>query len=313
MRRGRSGEARELARRQHGVIARSQLLALGFTPSAIRHRRATGRLRVLHRGVYVVGSIPLDRRFRWSAGLLASGSDSALWDASAGAILGLTESRWPNGRGIAPVEVVVPAGRHPSHQGIRAHQSASLCSGDGTGEGVIEVIEWEGMRVAGPTDTLLALACRLSRTRLERAVNAADRARLITPEKLRLEIENRRGASGLPALRALLDRSSFALTDSELESRFLRIVLSAGLPKPLTQVKLNGHRVDFFWRDLGLVVETDGLTYHRTAMSQSRDLRRDQAHTLAGLTCLRFSHAQVVYETGEVRRTLSAVAERLAA
>jgi very-short-patch-repair endonuclease len=33
---------------------------------------------------------------------------------------------------------------------------------------------------------------------------------------------------------------------------------------PETQVRVNGFRVDFYWPDLGLVVETDGLTYHRT-------------------------------------------------
>ena len=36
-----------------------------------------------------------------------------------------------------------------------------------------------------------------------------------------------------------------------------------------------------------LVVETDGLRYHRTPAQQSRDRRRDQAHTAAGLTPLR--------------------------
>jgi very-short-patch-repair endonuclease len=61
------------------------------------------------------------------------------------------------------------------------------------------------------------------------------------------------------------------------------------------------------------VVETDGLRYHRTPAQQARDHRRDQAHTRAGLTCLRFTHAQVRYEPGEVRATLAEVATRLSA
>jgi very-short-patch-repair endonuclease len=32
------------------------------------------------------------------------------------------------------------------------------------------------------------------------------------------------------------------------------------MPTPQTQVHLNGYRVDFCWPELGLVVETDGLT-----------------------------------------------------
>jgi very-short-patch-repair endonuclease len=40
---------------------------------------------------------------------------------------------------------------------------------------------------------------------------------------------------------------------------------------------------------------------------------RDQAHTAAGLTCLRFTHAQVKYDRRHVHQTLLAVAERLLA
>ena len=113
-------------------------------------------------------------------------------------------------------------------------------------------------------------------------------------------------------MRELLDRATFRLTDSELERRFLRIARAAGLPPPETQVQLNGRRVDFFWPELGLVVETDGLRYHRTAERQSNDARRDQAHVTAGLTVLRFSHAQVRYERSRVAATLKSVAARLA-
>ena len=74
---------------------------------------------------------------------------------------------------------------------------------------------------------------------------------------------------------------------------------------------MNGFRVDFYWPELGLVVETDGLRYHRTPAQQARDRQRDQAHTAAGLTALRFTHAQVRYEPDHVKATLAAVRERL--
>ncbi|HEX7293946.1 MAG TPA: DUF559 domain-containing protein, partial [Solirubrobacterales bacterium] len=63
--------------------------------------------------------------------------------------------------------------------------------------------------------------------------------------------------------------------------------------------------------DLGLVVETDGLQYHRTPAQQARDQLRDQTHLAAGLTSLRFNHAQVRYEPRHVRTTLLEVMERL--
>jgi very-short-patch-repair endonuclease len=101
------------------------------------------------------------------------------------------------------------------------------------------------------------------------------------------------------------------LTDSELERRFLPIAARAGLPAPHTRVRLNGFKVDFFWPDLGLVVETDGLRYHRTPAEQARDRLRDQAHIVAGLTPIRFTHEQIVYEPGHVRAILGAVALKL--
>jgi very-short-patch-repair endonuclease len=73
---------------------------------------------------------------------------------------------------------------------------------------------------------------------------------------------------------------------------------------------VNGFKVDFYWPELGLVVETDGLRYHRTPAQQARDRFRDQAHATAGLTPLRFTHAQVRFEPGHVQATLIAVAHR---
>jgi very-short-patch-repair endonuclease len=69
--------------------------------------------------------------------------------------------------------------------------------------------------------------------------------------------------------------------------------------------------VDFFWPELGLVVETDGLRYHRTPAQQARDRRRDQVHTAAGLTTLRFTHAQIRFKPSDVGEVLVRVIARL--
>ena len=146
---------------------------------------------------------------------------------------------------------------------------------------------------------------------IEVSVPEADKLGLIDPEALRVAIEQFRGQRGVGVLRGLLDRRTFALTDSQLERRFLPIARRAGLPRPETGRWVNGYKVDFHWPDLGLVVETDGLRYHRTPAQRARDRLRDQAHTAAGLTSLRFTHAQVRFEPGHVQRTLSLVARRL--
>jgi very-short-patch-repair endonuclease len=177
----------------------------------------------------------------------------------------------------------------------------------------LERSDWarhEGIPVTSPALTLIDLAAQWTERELEAAVNEADKLGWINPERLRAEVEAHTGVRGASALRRVLDRRTFLLTDSELEGWFLRLVNRAGLPSPLTQQRVNGFRVDFFWPELGLVVETDGLRYHRTPTQQSRDRVRDQAHAVAGMVVLRFTHAQVRFEPNEVVSTLRAVAER---
>jgi very-short-patch-repair endonuclease len=143
---------------------------------------------------------------------------------------------------------------------------------------------------------------------VEAAVNEADRQGLITPDGLRAELAQTPRRPGVRLLRNALDRRTFRLTDSALERRFLALVRVAGLPLPETGRRVNGFKVDFFWPELGLIVETDGLRYHRTPAQQARDRLRDQAHSAMGLTPLRFTHAQVRFEPDHVAATLSAVA-----
>ncbi|HEV7769122.1 MAG TPA: DUF559 domain-containing protein [Solirubrobacterales bacterium] len=154
-------------------------------------------------------------------------------------------------------------------------------------------------------------AAVLDREGIEGEINEADKRRLTNPPALRRALDEYRGQRGVARLREVLDRRTFRLTDSWLERLFLPIVRDIGLPVPLTQRKVNGFEVDFFWPDLGLVVETDGLTYHRTPAQQAHDLVREQAHTAAGLTPLRFTHDQVKYEPAYVREMLGTVAARL--
>jgi very-short-patch-repair endonuclease len=165
--------------------------------------------------------------------------------------------------------------------------------------------------LTAPVRTLVDIAARLPRKRLEAAINEADKLGLTNPEKLRAAIDELRGQRGAGKLRSVLDRRTFVLTDSELERRFLPIARKAGLPVPQTQRMVNGFRVDFYWPELGLIVETDGLRYHRTPAQQAADRVRDQTHVAAGLTPLRFTHAQVRYEPGHVVETLRAITERL--
>jgi very-short-patch-repair endonuclease len=160
--------------------------------------------------------------------------------------------------------------------------------------------------------TLVDLSTELPPSGVERAVNEVDKRDLIDPETLREELDGYMGEPGAKTLCSLLDNRTFRLSDSDLEILFRPIAMEAGLPLPLTKQVVNGFEVDFFWPDLGLVVETDGLRYHRTPSSQTRDARRDRAHTLAGMTPLRFTHYEIKYESPRVRSELQRIANALA-
>jgi uncharacterized protein DUF559 len=162
-----------------------------------------------------------------------------------------------------------------------------------------------------PTLTIIDLAARLTDDEVEAMIGEADRLSLTQPDQLRDELGSYRGWNGVAKVRKVLDRRTFVLTHTRLERLFLPIVAAAGLPLPQGQVRQGRTRVDFHWPELGLVVETDGLTYHRTAAKQSEDLRRDHDNIAAGRTPLRFSHQQVRYEPEYVREKLAAVARRL--
>jgi very-short-patch-repair endonuclease len=169
-----------------------------------------------------------------------------------------------------------------------------------------------GIPVTTPIQTLIDMSLRLDRPGVERMINEADKYNLTNPPQLRQALDARTGEPGVAVLRRILDRRTFRLTKEELERRFLPLPRKAGLPVPLTGQVVNKFEVDFYWPDLGLVVETDGLRYHRTPAEQARDRLRDQAHTAAGLTQLRFTHEQVAYQPEYVVRILAQTASRFA-
>src|SRR4051812_19124047 len=84
--RGGDREIGRLASRQHGVVSRVQLRALGLSDDAIDRRLAAGRLHAVHRGVYAVGHSVLARRGLWLAAVLACGPGAVLSHAAAAAL-----------------------------------------------------------------------------------------------------------------------------------------------------------------------------------------------------------------------------------
>lgn len=278
-------------------MSREQLLALGFTKSAIEHRLRTGRLHPIRRGIYAVGRRHLDREGRWMAAVLACGPGAALSHRSAAALWGFAKEH-PDYIGLSvlrPSEARLP--------GVRVHRRPNLPAED--------ITQRRNIPLTQPVRTFLDLVSVMGPRNLERAVNEADKLDVIDADALRKALDDHAGEPGVRPLRRILDQHTFRLSDDELERLFRPLASAAGLPVPLTKHKLGRFEVDFFWPSLGLVVETDGWRYHRTPSAQTRDALRFQTHTAAGLTPLRFSHHQVKYEPAHVKTVLTATAANL--
>jgi very-short-patch-repair endonuclease len=268
-----------LAGRQHAVVRSDQLAAAGLTKDAVAHRVKEGRLRRIHRGVYLVASLPAPLTLEMAA-VFACGPTAVLSHHAAAA---LWEIR-PDRQGDVDVTVVSRRVRHRS--GVRVHRAQRLNPRD--------VRRRHGIPVTAPARTLLDLAATLPQGKLERALEEAEIRRLVTRRVLTELLDRSNGHAGTGALCAALAlHHDPALTRSEAEARLLALIRAAGLPPPQANVRIRGHEVDLFWPDHGLVVEVDGYAYHSTRRAFERDRRRDAELQAAGLQVSRVTWHQI--------------------
>jgi hypothetical protein len=267
----------EIAARQHGVVTRAQLLAVGLTPRAIQGRLESGRMRLLHRGVYLDG--PIEPTWgRVMAAVLASGRDARASHHTAASL-------WEFGPKLdlaSPVEVKVPGHRVVRRPGIRAYRSLGLDT--------VAPATAYGIPTTEPIETLLDLAAILAGLDLERMVARADRGHLITLDELAAAVERHPERPGVATLRSLLGQNGGpAFTRSELEERFRDALRRFQLTAPRFNIRVHGYELDCYWPDAGVAVELDGRAYHRSWQSQQNDRRRDRELAARGIQVIRIT------------------------
>jgi hypothetical protein len=283
-----------LAGRQHGVVSRRQLRAIGLSETAIDRRVARGRLHPVHRGVYAVGHRVLGVHGRWMAAVLACGPGAALSHRSAAALWEL--------RPIAAtrIDVTVRTTARRKRAALTIHRSRNLPDE--------EVTVQHGIRVTTPARTLLDLAATLDRRPLERALDQAEVQRLTdypALDALARAHPSHRGASKLR--RALTTHSAgTTVTKGDLEERFLALCDHHALPRPHCNTWVEGLEVDFLFSDQRVIVETDSWRHHHTREAFERDRHRDAVHTSAGYRTLRFTYRQLTSAPRTIAEALRA-------
>ena len=273
-----------LAAKQHGVIGRGQLLALGFTKDAIRHRLDQGRIFVVQSKIYSL--LPsLTTPGRMMAAVLSCGPGAALSHRAGAAVWDL--GPWPSG----VIDVSLTRNCRP-RVGVRLHRFE-----------VLEVVTKDGFSVTSPMRALADLAATEPRPRVERAYEQAERLGLLDIAVLAAECDGRRGSR---VLKRLIDEGREApRSKNELERAFLDLCRDHNLPLPSQNVSLHGLEVDNYWPDKKVVVELHGYEWHKTRNAFEQDRRRDAQLARHGIRVLRFSWRQVTRQPELVAETVA--------
>lgn len=271
----------DIAARQHGLVTSRQLLEIGMTRRSVNARVTAGRLRPVHRGVYLVGP-DVSRRTREMAAVLAGGPHTFLSHRTAAALWKLL----PRQPASAPVDITVRGRNSCRRPGIRPHRVPRL--------ELDEVSELEGMPVVTPARALLELAGQLGIRELEQAFARAERRDLATRSELSSLIDRYPRRHGAGVLRDMIGEAAGAqMTRSLAEERLLFLVRKGGLPAPELNTEIGGYEVDACWCDQRVVVEVDGFAFHSSRSAFERDRRRDSELSARGFQVLRVTWRQM--------------------
>ncbi len=289
-----------LAARQHDVIARAQLVAVGLSDTQVAGRVRRGWLRRVHQGVYAVGRGRLTLHGKWMAAVLAAGEGAVLSHRDAAALWRLLSPA----SGDIHVTLAARAGRD-RRPGIAIHRSSSLRRHHTTTH--------EAIPVTTPARTLLDLAEVVPRRTLERATDEAERLRVFDLRALHEVMAESNGRAGTGLLTALLHehQAGSTLTRSELEELFLALCRDGEMPPPRVNAWIaldqgDGYEADFLWEPQRLIAEVDGWESHGTRRAFGHDRRRDRRLRLAGYEPLRFTWHEVTEQRLEVQQELRA-------
>jgi hypothetical protein len=265
-----------LAARQHRVIGREQLYALGVTRSQVRAELRGRRWQKWGRQVLVTHTGPLDiSALRWAA-LLTAGPRGAL--DGTGALLAAGLRHWRE----EDIRVSVPRGaRIRREKGIDVRQTRRWDAGD--------IVDADPPRmrneVAAVRAALWARSDRAAMTLLTMVVQQGmTTAEQLGVEALRIKRDRRRRLVHA----TILDLLGGAQSLGELD--FARLCRERGLPEPSRQRVREGANgqcyLDVDWERWRVVAEIDGIQ-HFWAQHVVDDALRHNSVTLTGDVVLR--------------------------
>lgn len=292
-----------LAAEQDGLATRAQLHELGLTDREITRRVAAGVLRAVHRGVFLHTAVPVTKRTRLRAALLACGPSAVLSHRSAAVL-----HRF-DGIGRARPELTVCDTTKPKLADATVHRTDRLEPPDRC--------LVEGLPATSRARTLLDLGAVAPFEVVEHAAQVAIIEKLVSLRELVAVVDRLGGPGrrGTAALRAFLRHS---VPDdrlaSMLEHDLLELIGRAGVPMPQLQYRVvcaDGRVVvlDFAWPEFAIAIEADGHRWHATRTQLEHDLARRRSIVASGWTHYAYGwgdvHGNAPVVIAEIQRSLS--------
>lgn len=289
----------DLAQRQHGVVSRRQLLALGMGRRAITGRLERAQFHEVHRGVYTVGVRRISRHGRWMAAVLACGDGAVLSHRSAACLWRLLPpaAEW--------VDVTRPKAE-VERKGIKGHRSR------------VRDDEWlirDGIPVTSPFRTIFDLAAEVEMRELERVFHEAEARQVTDRVSLPMLLARYPGRRGARNLRALLAaRQPVGITRNDFEEAFLVLVDRFGLPRPRMNADLairgRFFEIDALWERERVALELDSRGIHGTHKKFESDRLRDRILVAEGWRTMRITWRQLQEEPEAIATDLRSALER---
>jgi very-short-patch-repair endonuclease len=276
------------------VFARAQATARGFSTTIVDRRLTSGVWERLYPGVYRLAGVPATWRQALFAACLAWGDGAVVSHRAAASLWGFP--------GFEPsIELSVPRRRERAHAHL-VHRPGSLAA--------VDVTTVDAIPVTTPVRTLIDVAGCVEADVLEEALDDALRSRLVTIGRMRWRLRElgKAGRRGSRLLGELVDaRGGVARgPESVLETRLLRALRAAGLPRPAVQYKVGAYRVDFAYPDARVAIEADGFRWHSTRQQWDNDRARRNALTALGWTLIHVTWSQLQEHPDEVIATIRA-------
>lgn len=259
----RDAEIAERAGAQFNRLARSQLLDIGLSSSAIKRRLAAGTLVAVEEGVLAVAPVlEHDEWGRWMGATLTA-PDSFLSYQSSGAAWGF----WTLPRALETI--TRPGNGGPRrHGGVLVRRSSTL-------EGECETRR--GIPITSPPRTLVDLASVVSHRALGRAVREAIRLERTTLPLILDSLGRHPRRRGVWRLRPVIARYSglpLERARSGAEIRALEILRAADRPLPNLNFRIAGMEADLSWPRDRLIIEIDGGPFHLDVGEDARKEKR---------------------------------------